>query len=96
MYVIEITYTAPLERVDDALEAHRAFLGQHFEAGVFIAAGPKVPRNGGVIVAAGIERNKLDEILATDPFAQQQLARYDVTEFKATRLAAGLNLPLPA
>ncbi|MGH8780805.1 YciI family protein [Paraburkholderia sp.] len=93
MYVISITYTAPLERVDDALEAHRAFLTQHFETGVFIMAGPKVPRGGGVIIAMGIERDELDEILATDPFAQQQLARYDITDFKATRLAAGLNLP---
>ena len=95
MYVISITYTAPLERVDDELEAHRAFLAQQFEAGVFVMAGPKVPRNGGVIVAAGIERDKLDAILAADPFAQRQLARYDVTEFKATRLAAGITLPEP-
>lgn len=95
MYVISITYTAPLERVDDALEAHRAFLAQQFEAGVFVMAGPKVPRNGGVIVAVGIERDRLDAILAADPFAQRQLARYDITEFKATRLAAGVTLPEP-
>jgi hypothetical protein len=43
-----------------------------------------------------IERDKLDEILASDPFAQQNLARYEVTEFKTTRLAPGLNLPVPA
>lgn len=96
MYVISLTYTAPLERIDDALEAHRAFLAKQFEAGVFIAAGPTVPRKGGVILAVRIEREKLDAILATDPFAQQDLATYDVTEFKATRLAPGLNFPIPA
>ena len=42
-----------------------------------------------------IERSRLDEILASDPFAQQKLARYDVTEFKATRLAPGPNLKVP-
>jgi len=26
----------------------------------------------------------------------QKLARYEVTEFKTTRLAPGLNLPMPA
>jgi uncharacterized protein YciI len=45
MYVINLIYTASLERVDDALEAHRAFLTRHFESGVFVAAGPKVPRD---------------------------------------------------
>jgi uncharacterized protein YciI len=96
MYVINLTYTASLERVDDALEAHRAFLTQQFDAGVFVAAGPKVPRDGGIILAVRIERDRLDEILASDPFAQQKLAHYEVTEFKATRLAPGLNLPIPA
>ena len=95
MYVINITYTAPLDRIDDALEAHRAFLAKHFEAGVFVAAGPKLPRDGGIILAVRIERDRLDAILATDPFVVQKLAHYDVTEFKTTRLAPGLNLPIP-
>jgi uncharacterized protein YciI len=96
MYVINLSYIASLERVDDVLDAHRAFLTRQFEAGVFIAAGPKVPRDGGIILAVGVEREKLDAILASDPFAVQQIARYEVTEFKATRLAPGLNLPMPA
>ncbi|ASL43669.1 hypothetical protein bAD24_I09270 [Burkholderia sp. AD24] len=96
MYVINLSYIASLERVDDVLDAHRAFLTRQFETGVFIAAGPKVPRDGGIILAVGVEREKLDAILASDPFAVQRIARYEVTEFKATRLAPGLNLPLPA
>jgi uncharacterized protein YciI len=96
MYVINLIYTASLERIDDGLEAHRAFLAKQFEAGVFVAAGPKVPRDGGIILAVRIEREKLDRILASDPFAEQKLARYEVTEFKTTRLAPGLNLPIPA
>ncbi|WP_144144173.1 YciI family protein [Paraburkholderia sp. BCC1884] len=96
MYVINLSYTASLDRVDDALDAHRAFLARQFEAGVFVAAGPKIPRDGGIILAVRIEREKLDAILASDPFAQQQLARYEVTEFKVTRLAPGMNLPIPA
>jgi uncharacterized protein YciI len=96
MYVINVVYTAPLDRVDDALDAHRAFLAEQFEAGIFVAAGPKVPRDGGIILAVRIERDRLERILATDPFVEQQLARYEVTEFKTTGLAPGLNLPVPA
>lgn len=95
MYIVSLTYTASLERIDDALPAHRAFLDAQFAAGLFIAAGPTVPRDGGVIVASNMERTRLDAILASDPFALQGLAAYTVTEFKATRLAPGLNLPRP-
>jgi uncharacterized protein YciI len=95
MYVVTLTYTASLERIDDALPAHRDYLDTHFAAGHFVAAGPRMPRDGGVILASSMERARLDAILAADPFAVQGLADYAVTEFKATRLAPGLNLPRP-
>ncbi|WP_213308589.1 YciI family protein [Paraburkholderia sacchari] len=93
MYIVSLTYTASLERIDDALPAHRDYLAAQFAAGNFVAAGPKVPRDGGVILASNMERARLDAILAADPFAEQGLAAYTVTEFKATRLAPNLNLP---
>lgn len=95
MYVINLRYTGALAEIDDALDAHRDYLARYFAAGVFVIAGPKVPRDGGIILVSGIERERLDEIIAEDPFAQQNLAHYDVTEFKATRLAPGLTLPEP-
>ncbi|MDR5755847.1 YciI family protein [Caballeronia sp. LZ035] len=96
MYLINLRYTGALAEIDDALDAHRVFLERYFAAGVFVIAGPKVPRDGGVIVASGIEREQLDAILAEDPFARQKLVHYEITEFKATRLAPGLNLPVPS
>ncbi|MBN3850619.1 hypothetical protein G3N58_27915 [Paraburkholderia sp. Ac-20342] len=95
MYVINLIYTAPLDRIDDALDAHRAFLARQFDAGIFVAAGPKVPRDGGIILAVRIDRDRLERILASDPFAEQKLARYEVTDFKTTRLAPGINFPVP-
>ena len=96
MYVINLRYTGALAEIDDALDAHRVYLERYFAAGVFVIAGPKVPREGGIILASGIERDRLDAIIAEDPFAQQRLAHYDITKFKATRLARGLNLPEPS
>lgn len=93
MYVIDIHYTASLERIDDALERHRAYLQPQFDKGIFIAAGPKVPREGGVILAARIDRDALDAILETDPFVTEGLATYRVTEFRITRAASGFNVP---
>ncbi len=89
MYVINLRYTGALAEIDDVLDAHREFLIRYFEAGVFVIAGPKVPREGGIILASGIDRARLDEIIAEDPFVQQHLPRYNITEFKATRPRAG-------
>jgi len=92
MYIVSLTYLASLDAVDDVLEAHRQFLDEHFAAGIFVAAGPKVPRDGGVIIATNVDRAQLDAILANDPFAVQGIASYSVTEFKATRIGPGVTL----
>ncbi|VXB47565.1 conserved hypothetical protein [Burkholderia sp. 8Y] len=96
MYVINLRYTGALAEIDDALEEHRRFLERYFAAGVFVMAGPKVPHDGGVIIASGVDRAWLDEIIAEDPFARQQLAHYEITEFNAARLAPRWNVPQPS
>lgn len=93
MYVIDLHYLASLEHVDNALDRHRDYLQRQFDAGVFVAAGPKVPRDGGVILAMRIDRDALEAILQTDPFVTEGLATYTVTEFRMTRAAPGINLP---
>ncbi len=93
MYVIHLRYTGALAEIDDALDAHRLYLERKCDAGAFIIAGPKLPCDGGIILAASMDRDRLDAIIAEDPFSQQRLAHYDIIEFKATRLAPGLNLP---
>lgn len=91
MYVVDLTYVVPLEEIDALIPAHIAWLDQQYAAGHFLASGRKVPRTGGVILAAGMERAALDAILATDPFQEHRVARVTVTEFQATKSAAGLE-----
>ncbi|MFE0995769.1 YciI family protein, partial [Streptomyces mutabilis] len=51
MFVLELSYTAPLEAVDALLADHVAWLDELYERGVFLASGRKEPRDGGVLIA---------------------------------------------
>ncbi|MGE4298654.1 MAG: YciI family protein [Desulfovibrionaceae bacterium] len=82
MFVILVTYTKPLEEIDKALVAHRAFLKSQYDAGLFLASGPQNPRTGGVILAQAADRAALEAVLATDPFRVQGVADYTVIEFQ--------------
>jgi len=84
MFVVNLHYTAPLEEVDKALAEHVAFLIAHYEKGIFIASGRKVPRTGGVILARNASREELQAILDQDPFKARNLATYEITEFVAS------------
>ena len=53
MFVIELTYTASLARIDAHMKAHVAFLTKHYAAGTFLISGRKIPREGGIILAVG-------------------------------------------
>lgn len=91
MYVLTLTYIVPLEEVDRVRDAHMAWIGEQYEAGRFLASGAKVPRNGGVILARQMDRDELDDVIASDPFTREGVAAYDVVEFRATTVAEELG-----
>ena len=45
MYVINLSYHRPMEEVEALTPAHIDWVKRYFEAGVFLAAGRKDPRN---------------------------------------------------
>ncbi|WP_236789245.1 YciI family protein [Amycolatopsis sp. GM8] len=92
MYVVLLTYKAPIEEVDYLLPDHTQWLDRHFKAGEFLAAGRQLPRDGGVIIARHMSRAKLDAILCMDPLFAEHLATHQVIQFSPTRTAPELRL----
>lgn len=90
MFVLDLSYTAPLDRVDALLEEHVAWLDAQYAAGVFVASGRKNPREGGVILAVGDDRAAIERITASDPFVVHGVCAYRITEFIATKTSAAL------
>ncbi|MCS0584587.1 YciI family protein [Massilia pinisoli] len=91
MFIVTLTYTAPLERIDGYLPAHRAWLETLYARGLLLMSGRKEPRDGGILIAHAASRAELDAVLRDDPFAQAGLATYAVTEFVPTMTAEALS-----
>ncbi|KPI06209.1 YCII-related protein [Actinobacteria bacterium OV450] len=90
MFVMELTYTAPIEAVEDELDAHIAWLDGYYASGVFLASGRKVPREGGIILARGVSRAEIEKIASEDPFILAGVCSYRITEFIATKTSSDL------
>ncbi|MFJ9543643.1 YciI family protein [Streptomyces sp. NPDC101225] len=90
MFVLELTYTAPLDAVDALLPDHVAWLDEQYGKGVILASGRKEPRDGGVMLAVAQDRACIEEIVAGDPFAVAGVCAYRITEFRATKTAPEL------
>ena len=86
-FVIESTYLAGLERIDEKLKEHRAHLETGFRSGMLLASGPMVPRTGGMILARAKDRAELEAFFARDPFALAGISKYRIVEFEPVKQA---------
>jgi uncharacterized protein YciI len=90
VFVIELTYEADLSAIDAAMKAHVAWLNRHYAAGTFLVSGRKVPRDGGIIIATGADREAIEAIVREDPFVSRGLAVARVIQFRASQRAEDL------
>ena len=87
MFVIELIYKVDLAEIDAHMGAHVKFLKKYYAAGHFLMSGRKIPRDGGIIVAVGDSRERIEAIAAEDPFVAHGLADVRVIEFRASQRA---------
>ena len=81
MYIVKLTYIAPLSEVDKYQKAHREFLEYHYKQGLFLASGPMVPREGGILIALGDDKEQLEAVLLQDPYHMAEITTYEIIEF---------------
>jgi uncharacterized protein YciI len=81
MFIIDLHYVAPLDKIDEHMKEHVIFLKKYYKRNVFIASGRKVPRTGGIILALAKSRDDVDAIMQQDPFCIHNLVKFTVTEF---------------
>jgi uncharacterized protein YciI len=87
MFIIELVYKASLDDIDAHMTAHVRFLKKYYTAGNFLVSGRKIPRDGGIIVAVGKNRQQIEAIIKEDPFHQHGLAEFRIIEFRASQKA---------
>jgi uncharacterized protein YciI len=87
MFVIELVYKVDLKEIDAQMRAHMTFLKKHYAAGTFLVSGRKIPRDGGIILALGKNRDEVERIMRDDPFVKHGLADVRVIEFRASQRA---------
>jgi uncharacterized protein YciI len=95
MYALAvIRYRAPIEVIEAATEAHRAYLRELKAAGTLVVSGPVVPRTGGVLLLRVPDDNSaaaLDAVRDGDPFWKQGLANYELLPWNPVIGREGLD-----
>ena len=91
IFIIELIYRADLVEIDQHMSAHMAHLRKYYAAGNFLVSGRKIPREGGIILAVGKDKQEIEEIVKQDPFCTHGLADWRVIEFRASQRAKDIQ-----
>lgn len=95
MFVIILTYIAPIEQLDALIPAHRQFLDKQYALEKFICSGAQIPRNGGIMLCNANDKEEVNRIIACDPFFIEGVAQYDIIEFTPSKFAAAFQPFIP-
>ncbi len=90
MFLLSLTYKVPNDEVDRHLDAHKAWLKEGYDAGIFMASGRKVPRTGGMIFARG-SHAEIDAMARRDPFYVNGVADFVLNEININMAADELQ-----
>ena len=81
MFIIDLHYIVPLDKLDEHMTEHVKYLHKYYKLNIFVASGRKVPRTGGIILALAKSKEEVERIISEDPFYIHKLAEFSVTEF---------------
>lgn len=76
-----ITYTVPLEKIDEILPQHRKFLQDDYNKNILLLSGPMNPRSGGVVIARAQSIDKIKKFFDLDPYNTNNYASFNFIEF---------------
>jgi uncharacterized protein YciI len=90
-FVILINYKIPFEQFEHVVPAHREYLQTAVDAGMVLLSGPRIPRDGGVVIVRAGSETAVREFAAGDPYNLAGAAEYQILEFKPGRHQDFLN-----
>lgn len=77
IFLLVSRYTAPLERIEELIPAHRDYLRGLQASGLLLVSGRRDPWIGGAIVVRGT-REQAEAAVAADPFTRAGVAETEV------------------
>jgi uncharacterized protein YciI len=87
-FLIDIEYSVPLERINEIVSEHRAFLQTGYDKGWLLMSGPKDPKTGGLVIARAPSLEDIQGFFSHDPYQLKQAAVYTFREFDPVKRQA--------
>ncbi|WP_250458797.1 YciI family protein [Microbulbifer litoralis] len=85
MFIVLLKFSGNRERMGEFMEAHKSWLKQGLDDGVFLLAGSLQPARGGGILAHNISREDLETFVDSDPFVTEHIVTAEILEISPSK-----------
>lgn len=91
MFIVLLRFAEKKALASQFMEAHKAWIGQGFEDGVFLLVGGLQPGLGGGILAHNTSLEELEKRVTLDPFVSEGVVRAEILELSPARAEGRLD-----
>lgn len=78
LFIVYLRFGAQKVRAAEFMAEHVEWIGRGMDEGVFLCAGSLSDRQGGVVLAYGLEQETLERRLAEDPFVEHGVVTVEI------------------
>lgn len=96
MFILNVSFSKSPELVAEHVGTHGEWVKKYIDAGIFLCAGPKPSKLGGIIIAQKMEKSKLLSIIAEDSYVIADVVDYQISEFDCKLASDGFNILIGA
>lgn len=92
MFIITLKFSNNKSQAAQFMQEHNAWIKQGFDQGIFLLTGSLQPSLGGVIIAVGVSKQALQDIVNTDPFVREDIVQPEILEIKPNQITEELKI----
>lgn len=85
MFAIFLKFAENRAKAPEFMDAHKAWIKQGFDDGVFLMVGSLQPNMGGAVLAHGVARDDIETRVNEDPFVIEGIVTAEVLEISPAR-----------
>lgn len=91
MFCVVLRFSHNKLQAAQHMAAHKRWIEQGFDDGVFLMSGSLADQQGGMVLAHNITRDALEARVALDPFVARDVVAAEITQMLPSRVDARLQ-----
>jgi len=85
MFAIFLKFAENRAKAPEFMDAHKAWIKQGFDDGLFLMVGSLQPNMGGAVLAHGVSRDEIEARVNEDPFVAEDIVTAEILEISPAR-----------